>query len=140
MTRASTLIAKAPGGHGSTQSLSPHSPLTGLELYRSVEVRTLAAGTPLLPGALVSPALIQLHGRMQYIMAETLQQKLGIAGSGTAPSREIPLTAAVQFMQRELSIVHNMHIMAMARSKDAFAQMGKSKELSWRLAGEFELN
>ena len=137
MTRAATLIAKAPGGHGSSRLPSPHSPLTGLELYRSVEVRTLAAGTPLIPGALVSPALMQLHGRMQYIMAEASQTKLGIVGSASSASREIPLAAAIQFMQRELSTVRNLHIMAVARSRDTFAQLGESKELSWRLAGIF---
>jgi hypothetical protein len=37
-------------------------------MYRAVEARVIASLKPFLPGALMAPALIILHGRMQYLV------------------------------------------------------------------------
>lgn len=133
ISRLLTQVAQDPGSHNGNNKLP--SPLTGLELYRAVEARAIASRAPLLPGALVSPTLTQIHGRMQYIMAEGLQKKLGTMATTTSASREIPWASAAQFLHRELSIINAMHILAVARSRDTFASYGPPKVLSWHLAG-----
>ena len=89
LSRTATETALAPGGHArapppaaATPSPSPttlHAPLTGLQLYRAVEARAVAAAAPFLPGALMSPALVQLRSRMQFIEAD---RKHVAGGSG----------------------------------------------------------
>ncbi|GAX75359.1 hypothetical protein CEUSTIGMA_g2803.t1 [Chlamydomonas eustigma] len=115
------------------QSLHP-PPLTGLAMYRAVEARVIASLQPFLPGALMAPALITLHGRMQYLVE---------VGKGKGPkeapsfSRSIPLPSAIKFMQKEVSLHALTHITAIARARDALAGV-PAKEPAWRLTGALE--
>ena len=79
LSRTATEAALAPGGHGRGAPALLHAPLTGLQLYRAVEARAVAAAVPFLPGALMSPVLVQLHSRMQFVVAD---KKPAAGGSG----------------------------------------------------------
>ena len=79
LSRTTTELARAPGGHGRLQSSSTTT-LSGTELYRAIEARALASAAPFLPGALMAPALVQLHGRMQYVGGTDAARKGGAAG------------------------------------------------------------
>ena len=79
LSRTATEAAMAPGGHGRGAPAPLHAPLTGLQLYRAVEARAAAAAVPFLPGALMSPVLVQLHSRMQFVVAD---KKPAAGGSG----------------------------------------------------------
>ena len=99
LSRTATETAMAPGGHGRAPPQPPlaggaptaptmlHAPLTGLQLYRAVEARAVAAAAPFLPGALMSPALVQLRSRMQFIEAD---RKLVAGGSGRHSLKKYP--------------------------------------------------
>ncbi len=122
-----------PMGVGSEDGWQTHVSLRGEELLDHMGAVSRARVAPMLPGALIHPALQSLHSKLSFLV----QPKGYQAQAGAVASSSVPPEPAIQLLQRESGLMGRLACIALMRTRDMLDPICKPQLHAWLMSSAF---